>query len=257
MGLLRLSGGDIVDARADFRRQDIPFFHIAGDAWYALVTADMNTRPGTYTLTVNLERDTGAVSFARKLRVESAGFIRQTLDLPGGRAWLIDADIENQELALLEALASAIGPAPLWDETGFELPQDSELTSPFGAFRQLSSERRTRHTGWDQNMPIGTPVRALAAGEVRYAEPLEIRGNYVLIDHGLGIYSGYAHFSELHVAVGQRVEAGQIIGLSGNTGRSSAPHLHWEVLARGEWVDGLVFLDMWLPTPKGRVDAPN
>ena len=78
---------------------------------------------------------------------------------------------------------------------------------------------------------------------------LDIRGNYVLIDHGLGIYSGYAHFSELYVEVGQRVEAGQIIGLSGNSGRSNGPHLHWEIAIRGQWVDGKAFLDLWLPAP--------
>ena len=93
-----------------------------------------------------------------------------------------------------------------------------------------------------------------------FADALAIRGNYVLINHGLGIYSGYAHFSELHAQAGQQVAAGQIIGLSGNSGRSSAPHLHWEIALRGRWVDGLAFLDLWLPAPssaESEADAPQ
>jgi len=257
VGLLRLNGGGVAGAQAEVRGEIIPFFRQDGDAWYALVAVDMNTSPGAYALNVPVRRGSGDVSFALELRVESAGFIAQTLDLPGDRAWLEDAEIENQEYAALDALASAISPVPLWDEAGFELPHASELTSPVGAFRQLSNERRTRHTGWDQNLPSGSPVRALAAGLARFAGQLDIRGNYVLIDHGLGLYSGYAHFSELHVAAGQRIEAGEIIGFSGNSGRSSAPHLHWETRLRGHWVDGAALLDMWLPTPSASVDAAS
>lgn len=249
VGLLRLSGAGIERARAEFHGETVAFFPADDGAWYALITADMNSQPRSYPLLVTARREAEAVSFKRDLRIEPAGFITQTLNLPSSRVYLADPAIENAELARLEALASAISPAPLWDASGFELPHDSELTTPFGAYRLFTENRESRHTGWDQNMPIGTPVRALAAGEVRFGGLLDIRGNYALIDHGLGIYSGYAHFSELHVAAGQRVAAGQIIGLSGNSGRSSAPHLHWELIARGDWIDGLTFLNLWLPMP--------
>ena len=133
-------------------------------------------------------------------------FIAQNLNLPASRAYLTDPEIESEELARLEALTSEVSPAPLWDASGFEQPHLSELTTPFGAFRRLGEDQQSRHTGWDQNLPTGTPVRAMAAGEARFAGPLDIRGNYVLIDHGLGIYSGYAHFSEYHVEAGQRCQ---------------------------------------------------
>ncbi|MCY3832089.1 MAG: M23 family metallopeptidase [Chloroflexi bacterium] len=251
IGLLRLSGSGILKASAEFRGKVFPFFAGDDEAQYALVAADMNTAAGTYTLTVLVEGDAGDVIFARELRLQAASFITQALKLTGERAYLASAEIETREYARLDALTAISAAEPLWDATGFELPHASELTTPFGAFRVLNNERRTRHTGWDQNVPSGTPIRALAAGEARFAGPLELRGNYVLIDHGLGIFSGYAHFSELLVHGSQRVEAGQVIGLSGNTGRSSAPHLHWEIVYAGEWVDGLAFLDLWLPSPRG------
>ena len=249
VGLLRLSGAYIEGARAQFRQQDIAFLSSDGDALYALIMAGMKDHPRSYPLTVTAERESDAVVFNRELRIEPGGFIVQELKLPENRAGLMDPAIEENELALLQSLASSSQPTPLWDASGFELPHDSELTSPFGAFRLLDGGRSSRHTGWDQNLPIGAPVRAMAAGLVRFADPLDIRGNYALIDHGVGLFSGYAHFSELHVRAGQAVEAGQIIGLSGNTGRSSAPHLHWEILLNGEWVDGRAFLNLWLPAP--------
>ena len=89
---------------------------------------------------------------------------------------------------------------------------------------------------------------AIASGTVAFAGQLDIRGNYILIDHGWGVYSGYAHFSQINVAQGQTIARGQLLGLSGNTGRSNGPHLHWEISVQGEWVDGDAFIHMWLPT---------
>lgn len=257
VGLLRLSGEGIQQARAELRRETAPFFQADDGAFYALIAADMDIAPRAYTLTVSARSQSGEVTFARELRIDSANFMMQELQLPAGRAYLADAKIESDELALLESLTAIYTPAPLWDASGFELPHLSELTTPFGTYRRLGDDRQTRHTGWDQNLPTGTPVRALAAGEVRFADALAIRGNYVLIDHGLGIYSGYAHFSERHVEAGQAVAVGQIIGLSGNSGRSSAPHLHWEVALRGKWVDGAAFLSLWLPSPNGGENDAN
>ena len=246
-GLLRLTGGDIQSARYIFRGREQPFFSLGDGDWHALMAVDMDAPPRSYELSVVAQRGRETVSFARDLRIESAGYILQEFELPADRAYLVDGAVEAAEFATLAALTANASPAPLWDGAGFELPLDSPLSSPFGSFRVLNGGRETRHTGWDQLAPVGTPIRAMAAGRVVFADRLEIRGNYVLIDHGLGVYSGYAHFSDLFVGAGQPVFAGQIIGSSGNTGRSSGPHLHWEIVAGGRWVDGLAFLDLWLP----------
>ena len=245
-GLLRLSGADLTSARYTFLGEQRPFFS-RGDGWYALMTVAMNAQARRHELMVVAWRDAEQIQFRRQVPVEPAGFILQEFDLPAERAHLVDAEVETAELELLASLTADASAVPLWDESGFELPLDSPLTSPFGSFRLLNGARQTRHTGWDQLAPVGTPIRTLAAGRVVLADRLEIRGNYVLIDHGLGIYSGYAHFSEVLVQTGQTVAAGQIIGSSGDTGRSSGPHLHWEIVANGDWVDGRLWLDLWLP----------
>ena len=246
-GLLRLRGAGIVLASYVLRDEAGRFFRLDDGEWHALVALGMNERPGTYELTVTVQRVEDAVSFARDVPVEGAGFILQEFDLPADRAYLASVEVENDELEMLAALTAGASAEPLWDASGFELPLDAPLTSPFGSFRVLNGARQTRHTGWDQRAPRGSPVRAMAAGAVVFAGRLEIRGNYALIDHGLGIYSGYAHFADLLVAAGQTVAAGQIIGSSGNTGRSSGPHLHWEIAVDGKWVDGVAFLGLWLP----------
>ena len=88
---------------------------------------------------------------------------------------------------------------------------------------------------------------ATASGTVAFAEQLDIRGIYVMIDHGYGVYSGYAHMSVLYVTQGQSVKAGQIIGQVGTTGRSSSPHAHFEMIVNGEWIDPTDFLRLPLP----------
>ncbi len=246
-GLLRLSGPDISSGRYAFRGAERAFFaHEDGD-WYALLAIEMDARPGKYALNVIVERASGTIGFALELPVEQAGFILQEFKLPAERAHLVNAAVEDAEFTRLAELTSPRSPVPLWDASGFALPLDSPLTSPYGSFRLLNDAWRTRHTGWDQVAPLGSPVRAMAAGRVAFADRLEIRGNFALIDHGLGIYSGYAHLAELLVSEGKPVAAGQVIGGSGNTGRSSGPHLHWEIVANGIWLDGLAFLELWLP----------
>jgi murein DD-endopeptidase MepM/ murein hydrolase activator NlpD len=78
------------------------------------------------------------------------------------------------------------------------------------------------------------------------AEALDIRGTYVLIDHGWGIYSGYAHLTEALVLPGQWVRQGDVIGLSGSSGRSGGAHLHWEMAVGGVWVDPGEFVALGL-----------
>lgn len=252
VGLLCLLGSEIDSARANWRGELVPFFHAEG-GWYALLAADMDALPRAYPLVVHAQLASGAATFARRVRIVPGNFIRENFTLPSAAAGLVDASIESAELAAITDVSTYSGKLPLWDAAGFELPLSSALTSPFGSFRALNAGIQTRHSGWDQQAATGTPVRAMAAGRVAFAGQLKIRGNYVLIDHGLGLYTGCAHFSALQVQAGQTVGAGQIIGLSGNTGRSSAPHLHWEVRLRGRWVNGLALLELWLPQPQSRL----
>lgn len=254
VGLVRLDGENITQARAFFLNAEYPFFQIEDDGWYAFVVVNMDTQAGgagdsrNYEMTILVERPDDNVTIPHPVTVDSAGYITQNFDIPGDRAYLADPEVERAEFAKIDAITEGVTRETLWGETGFDLPMDAEITSGFGTYRVLNDVMQTRHTGWDQRAPVGTPVRAIGAGKVAFAGQLDIRGNYIMIDHGYGVYSGYAHFSQVHVTRGQTISKGQILGMSGNTGRSSGPHLHWEMVVNGEWIDSLAFIEMWVPS---------
>lgn len=248
VGLLRLRGENIQDARVLFNNRSFRFIPETTNEWYALVVADFNLQAREYPYSVLVRlNDERTQTLEGRLSIESAGFIRQNFNIPADRAFLADPEVERNEFARLAAVTEVQRSERLWDSSGFRLPIDTEFVSGFGQYRILNQSVQTRHTGWDQRAATGTPIGAIAAGEVIFSGQLDIRGNYIMLDHGWGIYSGYAHFSQVFVERGQRIEQGQILGLSGNTGRSQGPHLHWEIIVAGEWVDGVPFLDLWLP----------
>src|SRR5207302_1475544 len=84
-------------------------------------------------------------------------------------------------------------------------------------------------------------VSALLAPDLAFTGPLSVRGNFIAIDHGLGVYTGYAHLSRILASVGAAVKPGDVIGLVGTTGLSTGPHLHWEVAVHGMNVDAMLW----------------
>jgi hypothetical protein len=112
--------------------------------------------------------------------------------------------------------------------SGFIWPVQGRISGRFGNQRIYNGDPKAPHSGMDIAVPIGTPIKAPAAGIITFAQPdLYLTGGTVLLDHGFGLSSNFLHLSTLKVKVGQRVQQGQIIGLSGMTGRATGPHLHW------------------------------
>ncbi|AWI89723.1 peptidase M23 [Methylobacterium sp. DM1] len=122
------------------------------------------------------------------------------------------------------------------------LPGDLTFTSSFGARLDPFTRGYALHTGVDMRVETGTPVQATAAGRVTAAEYAGGYGNMVEVDHGRGLVTRYAHLSGTAVSVGQRVEAGTVVGFAGSTGRSTGSHLHYETRIDGEPVDPQRFL---------------
>ncbi|MBV9149838.1 MAG: M23 family metallopeptidase, partial [Candidatus Eremiobacteraeota bacterium] len=116
------------------------------------------------------------------------------------------------------------------------------ITSPFGWRIHPISGVRSFHEGLDIGVASGTPIGAAEAGRVIYAGWYGGYGNYISIDHGGGVSTGYAHCSAIYVSVGQDVRQGQTIGAVGSTGYSTGPHLHFEVRINGKPVDPLTRL---------------
>ena len=115
--------------------------------------------------------------------------------------------------------------------------QSAMLTSDYGMRTHPVLGGRRNHKGVDLAQPTGTPVYATADGIVSKAEPYSSYGNYIQIEHGGELQTRYAHLSGYAVGAGEQVRKGQLIGFVGSTGRSTGPHLHYEVRVAGEAVD--------------------
>jgi murein DD-endopeptidase len=112
---------------------------------------------------------------------------------------------------------------------GWPLPDSAQVTSSFGLRAHPLLGARRFHSGIDLGVPIGTPVRAAADGLVRRASDDRVSGRLVLLDHGSGVSTVYCHNDSLLVAPGDAVKKGQVIALSGNSGLSTGPHLHYQL----------------------------
>lgn len=212
----------------------------------ALVPVPALLGPGTFPLTVTYSAATGRLLHRQQLvTVADGGYESQILSLPPDRATLLDPTLVLSETAKVTAVWSQLRPELLWTEPFLRpIPAEYVTTSPFGTRRSYDGGPiDSYHAGQDFGAPAGVTVTAPANSVVALAEPLQVRGNAVILDHGQGIFTGYWHLSELLVTPGQTVAAGDPIGLVGNTGLSTGAHLHWEMRILGVAVDPMQFVD--------------
>jgi murein DD-endopeptidase MepM/ murein hydrolase activator NlpD len=149
----------------------------------------------------------------------------------------------EQDLARIRADAVLLEAAKQLDTSGrgfiepMTWPALGRISGIYGSQRILNGEPRSPHRGVDVAAPAGTPVGAMASGVVSLAETaMYYTGGTVMVDHGHGLHSIYAHLREVLVEVGQRLAQGATVGTVGATGRATGPHLHWGVY----WLDRAV-----------------
>lgn len=237
VGIVRVMGADIADVRAVFQERVHPFYSEKG-GFTGLIAADMEQDVGQYPLQVWVRYlDGTSERIDKTIEVNYGEFGRAEVYLPASLMPLLERSVEDEEMARLSGFFNRFTPERYWADEGFALATTAPQIGPFGSWRLYNETTWRQHTGADYRMPIGTPVTTVASGRVMLAGTLAIRGGYVLVDHGWGIYSGYAHMSELLVVPGQWVRKGDVIGLSGLNGRSAGAHLHWEMAVSGAWVN--------------------
>lgn len=176
--------------------------------------------------------------------VEERKFVEETLRVSPRTITLSKQDQERawSEQQVLNKIYSSSLPYLLIKEP-FAAPLSSKITSIYGVRRIYNKTKRGQHLGTDFRAPVGVKIPATNRGKVVLARDLFYTGNTVIIDHGLDIFTVYGHLSEILVKEGDIVEKKDLIALSGNTGRSSGPHLHWGVKVQGQYVDGMVLVD--------------
>jgi murein DD-endopeptidase MepM/ murein hydrolase activator NlpD len=216
-----------------------------GSGYEGLYAFGLDEPSGSHTLTIHVVEPFGGepVDRTATLKVDSFDYPRESVAIPYRLQPLLDPTLNRNELETLEKTYS-VHTYPNGFDWPFALPVPGGIvTSRYGGNRSYNGGVLTaRHTGMDFRRSIGEPVQATADGYVVLAEYLNIRGNVVILDHGHGVFSQYAHLSQIQVQPGQLVHRGQILGLAGNTGRANGPHLHFEVIVNGFPVDPLKWL---------------
>ncbi|MBN1563470.1 MAG: M23 family metallopeptidase [Anaerolineae bacterium] len=249
VGVVHVTGADIIEVRAVFQER-VHYFYQEGNDFVGLLAADMESDIAPYEMQLWIKYADGTGErIDQDIQVESGEFGRSDVTISQRLVPLLDQKVEDAEMARLFNILNRFTPERYWANSWFIAPSTDEPIGWFGTYRLFNETYWKRHTGVDVRMAIGTPIMAMADGRVMLTEMMDIRGNYTLIDHGWGIYSGYAHQSEFLVVPGQWVRQGDVIGLSGLNGRSAGAHLHWEMSVAGTWIDPETFVEMKLVTP--------
>ena len=236
-----------------WREKKVPAFQV-DDVWTTILGIDLDTKPGVHRAEALLTMDDGSVD-GREITVNVVAKKFPTRELKVDQRFIqlskADLNRANRESREVGAIYRRITTDLVPDEA-FTVPIPGGTGTNFGERRVFNGESRSPHSGVDLRGTTGTPVHATNRGRVVLAKALFFTGNTVILDHGLGIYSLYAHLSRMDVESGSMVNSGQIVGLVGATGRVTAPHLHWGMRVQGARVDPFSLVELGL-SPRSSV----
>jgi murein DD-endopeptidase MepM/ murein hydrolase activator NlpD len=230
---------------------NVTFFHVPkSKIWYGLAGVSLETKPGNYDLRlIENFANKRTAKLKKVVRVIQASYPKITVKVAKQYT-----EPNPQQLTAISAdkmvkqrTFAAVSAERLWSGP-FLAPVSEPVSDVFGTARVFNQEVQSRHQGLDYAAPPGTPVHAINGGVVILARPMFFEGNCVIVDHGQGLLSLYLHLSEFKVKEGEAVAAGQIIALSGGTGRATGPHLHLAVRWQGVYLNPAILLKLQMPS---------
>ncbi len=233
---------DAASAAVYFADLTFPLVEYAPGAWWTVIGAGAGLIPGTYALGIaGTARDGSAIERSYTIEVLDTTYPIEEIYLPPGQEELLSPEKVQEELNIRASVFAQFTPEKYWSGP-FLFPSTGPISSTYGIARSYNGAPPIDyHHGTDFEADEGEPVTASASGVVAFAGALTVRGNSVMIDHGMGVFSAYHHLSRVDVAQGAWVNAGEQIGLVGATGLATGPHLHWEVVVRGVNVDPVLW----------------
>jgi murein DD-endopeptidase MepM/ murein hydrolase activator NlpD len=230
-------------------------FDPASKTWFALAGVSLETVPGTYPIELTGETSPGKmprrkISFTRAFVVARGKYPKTEVKLSVEGKFTEPSPEQQKQIEegveVKKDYLSRVTPEREWSGE-FTAPAEAEISDVFGAERVFNGKAQSTHFGLDFRVPTGTPVAAMNDGTVLLARPLYFEGNFVVLDHGQGLLTLYLHLSEFKVKEGDQVKRGQIVGLSGGTGRATGPHLHVAVRWQGIYLDPASLMRLQLP----------
>lgn len=236
---LEIPGAGLTAVEGRMGNTTIPFFPSANGSYTAVVGADLEAKPGLVTIVVKgttlnggqRDRQISLRVRAKSFKKESFSVAKEFDQLSPEALEKIRQDQEQFSRAFMTSVSER-----LW-EGHFLSPVSSEVSSPFGYRRVINGIPRAPHTGVDLRAVLGSDVFAANHGRVALLGDFFFSGYSLVLDHGAGLYTMYFHLSEFKVEMGSAVRKGDVIGLSGMSGRVTGPHLHWGARLNGARVD--------------------
>lgn len=223
------NGARVTAVSATFDGQEVPLLR-DGAVHRAVVATPFGVDPAVAELLVTVVDEFGREATAAvPVTLAPLPVSVEQLRIPSSVLAAVTPEAQAMEREVMSAAVAAGTPDPVWSEP-FLMPIAGRETSGFAdARRYVEGGPVSYHNGLDIASPAGTPVAVTNDGVVVVAGQYPVKGGWVMVDHGYGVFSHYFHLSSVDVEVGQRVSRGEVIGLVGSTGLSTGPHLHWEV----------------------------
>jgi murein DD-endopeptidase MepM/ murein hydrolase activator NlpD len=244
VAVLRWRGDPLAFGVVRFR-DEVFYLYPDPEGAIALLPVNLDTPAGDYPLVAAVSDFHGqTTSTELDLHVDYKERPLESLTLPENMVTPNAQDIEriNRESVLLDHAFSQRSPR-YWQR--FVRPVDGPVSSVFGKRRIMNGKLKSPHSGTDFRSPGGTPVHAISSGRVALVADLFYTGQTVVVDHGEGLFSLYAHLSKVLTDEGHILKMGDVVGNVGSTGRSTGDHLHLTVRLLNERIDPLALLEIF------------
>jgi murein DD-endopeptidase MepM/ murein hydrolase activator NlpD len=228
-----------------FEDKTLPILFKKTGETFSMLGVSLDSRPGDYKIIVEYRRNKRPYIAQLPFKIIEKTFPEEHITVKKEMVHLSSKDLErvrSDQLAMAEAI-KGVSSDIRWSSP-FVWPVKSEITSPFGLRRFFNGEQRSPHSGVDIRAGEGDVIKAANSGVVALARDCFFSGKTLVLDHGGGLFTMYAHLSSFHARVGDIVHKGDIIGFAGSSGRATGPHLHWGVSLLGTRVDPVSLMEL-------------
>ncbi len=243
--LIKLKEKNISEPKLTLDKHNIDFNKLKDDTYYAVVPISYYKKFKDYKIIISYIKENKKIFKGIPITVIDGKYKSEVINVDSSKVTLNEKNKKRTTIEYNEAMKIYNKETNLsYINKKFIYPLNSKITSDFGKKRVYNGKLKSYHSGTDFRASIGTPIKATNTGKVVLAKNRFYAGNSIIIDHGQGIYSCYYHLSKMNFKVGDFVKQGEIIGLSGNTGRSTGPHLHFSIRVHSILVDPLQFIEI-------------
>ncbi|RXK02018.1 peptidase M23 [Arcobacter sp. CECT 8989] len=244
---LKIVKENIKEPKLTLDNHNINFFKFPNkkDSYYALVPISYYKDLKKYKIIISYIENEEKVFKGIPIEVIDGKYKSEVINVDSSKVTLSEKNKKRVSKEYKEAMKIYNTTSKtLYINDKFIYPLETKITSDFGRKRVYNGSLKSYHSGTDYRAKVGTKIKAINNGKVVIAKDRFYAGNSIVLDHGNGIYSGYYHLSKMNYKEGDLVKKGDIIGLSGSTGRVTGPHLHFSFRIHGIQVDPLQAIDL-------------